>query len=232
MYRTITEQYADVLLRWAVKKTGSRRDGEDLAQETLLQVFTYLAKGNEIRQTENFVWKVARHTWFNYLRKLRRVNQMVPLDENLADTGSAIVDLEEEDYLQSGIARMRRRIADLSRNQRESMTLYYLDGLSVRQVAEKLSLTRSAVKKHLFDARNTIKGESGKMKTETSYVYRPGRLVLGATGLLPDDPDTARVNDSLVRQNLLLLCHGTPRKTEELAELTGIPRPYLEPELD
>ena len=35
----ITDEYAGVLLKWAVKKTGNRRDGEDLAQEVLLQIF-------------------------------------------------------------------------------------------------------------------------------------------------------------------------------------------------
>jgi RNA polymerase sigma factor (sigma-70 family) len=231
-YRAITEKYAGTILNWAVRKTGSRQDGEDLAQETFLQVFSYLARGNEVRKTENFIWKVARNTWCNYLRKIKRVNALMPLDETVPDPRNVIDELAEEDSLRSEIALMRRRIADLSSKQRETMILYYLEGCSVRQVAKKLALTESAVKKHLFDARNTIKGELVDMKTETSYVYRPGRLVLGATGLLPDEPDTAKVNDNLVRQNLLLLCRGTSRKTGELAELTGIPRPYLEPELD
>jgi predicted transcriptional regulator len=99
-------------------------------------------------------------------------------------------------------------------------------------VAEKLGITESAVKKHLFDARNKIKGESREMKKYTSYVYRPGRLVLGVSGLLPDEPDTVKVNDNLIRQNLLLLCFRETRTIDELAEITGVPKPYLEPELD
>ncbi|UCC15913.1 MAG: hypothetical protein JSU58_05935, partial [Dehalococcoidales bacterium] len=74
--------------------------------------------------------------------------------------------------------------------------------------------------------------ELDEMKTETSYVYRPGRLKLGISGLPADEPDTVKVNDNLIRQNLLLLCLKTPKKIDELAEITGIPGAYLEYELD
>ncbi len=232
IYDSITEKYAGILLRWAVKKTGNRQDGEDLAQEVLLQVFIYLSKGNEIRKMDNFIWKVSHHCWCNYLRKLKRVNEIIPLDENLPADNSVIDILVENDFLRSEISRMKRRIADLSKIQREVMILHYLEGLSVRRVAEKLEITESVVKKHLFEARNRLKRELDEMKKETSYVYRPGRLKLGISGLPADEPDTTKVNDSLIRQNLLLLCSRTPKKIDELAELTGVPRPYLESELD
>jgi len=232
IYELVTEKYAGILLRWAVKKTGNRQDGEDLAQEVLLQVFMYLSKGNEIRKMDNFIWKVAHHCWCNYLRKLKRVNDILPLDENLPADNSVIDTLTEDDFLRSEISRMKRRIADLSNIQRETMILHYLEGLSVRKIAERLDITESAVKKHLFEARNRLKRELDEMKAETSYVYRPGRLKFGISGLPADEPDTVKVNDSLVRQNLLLLCSRTPKKIDELAELTGIPRPYLEFELD
>ena len=232
IYDSITEKYAGILLRWAVKKTGNRQDGEDLAQEVLLQVFVFLSKGNEIRKMDNFIWKVAHHCWCNYLRKLKLVNEIMPLDETIPADINVIDKLAEKDFLQSEISQMRRRIADLSKNRREAMILYYLEGLSVRKVAERLEITESAVKKHLFEARNRLKRELDEMKTETSYVYRPGRLKLGISGLPADEPDTVKVNDSLIRQNLLLLCAKTLRKIDELAELTGIPGSYLESELD
>ncbi|HEY94312.1 MAG TPA: RNA polymerase sigma factor [Dehalococcoidia bacterium] len=232
IFSSITEKYAGILLRWAVKKTGNRQDGEDLAQEVLLQVFVFLSKGNEILKMDNFIWKVAHHCWCNYLRKLKRVNEILPLDETMPSDINVINKLTENDFLRSEILRMKRKIADLSKIQRESMILYYLEGLSVRKVAERLEISESAVKKHLFEARNRLKRELDEMKTETSYVYRPGRLKLGISGLPADEPDTAKVNDNLIRQNLLLLCARTPKKIDELAELTGIPGAYLESELD
>jgi hypothetical protein len=110
------------------------------------------------------------------------------------------------------------------------LVLHYLDGLSVARAAEKLNITQSALKKHLFQARNKVKREMGDMKTETSYVYQPGRLILGCSGTVPPEPDTVKVNDNLIRQNILLLCYDAPKNLDDLAALTGIPKPYLEPE--
>ena len=39
LFAKITDEYSSKILNWAVKKTGSRPDGEDLAQEVLLQIF-------------------------------------------------------------------------------------------------------------------------------------------------------------------------------------------------
>ena len=36
LYTEITSTYAEKILNWAVRKTGCRADGEDLAQEVLL----------------------------------------------------------------------------------------------------------------------------------------------------------------------------------------------------
>src|SRR4030042_6791681 len=143
-YDTITEKYAGILLRWAVKKTGSRQDGEDLAQQVLLQVFVFLSKGNEIRKMDNFIWKVAHHCWCNYLRKIKRVNEIMPLDETMPADRSVIDELAEHHFLGAEISRMRRKIADLSKTRREAMILYYLEGLSVREVAERLEISESA----------------------------------------------------------------------------------------
>ena len=63
---------------------------------------------------------------------------------------------------------------------------------------------------------------------ETTYTYRPGRLHVGYNGDPGPDPDTRRFADSLVRQNLCLLCNREGKTLDELAAATGIPKPYLE----
>jgi DNA-directed RNA polymerase specialized sigma24 family protein len=37
LFAKITDEYSSKILNWAVKKTGNRPDGEDLAQEAKLQ---------------------------------------------------------------------------------------------------------------------------------------------------------------------------------------------------
>lgn len=229
LYTEITSTYAEKILNWAVRKTGCRADGEDLAQEVLLQVFLAL-RGQQLRSPEHFVWKVAHHVWCNRLRALKSC-RTCELPEVLPDGTDFTHDLAEAEALQDSLARMRRGLADLSRTQREMMILHYLDGLSVREVAERLGTTASAVTWHLFDARKQVREEL-TMYNDTSAVYRPGRLTIGCSGEAPAYPDTQKVSDSLLRQNLCLLCHSGGKTLDELAAATGVPKPFLEYDLD
>ena len=231
LYARITDEYFAKILNWAVRKTGSREDGEDLAQEVFLQVFIAASRQEAIEKTENFVWKIAHFTWCNHVRTLVR-RGACELPDTLPDKTDFAHDYAENSALQAELARMRRKIANLSKLQREAMILHYLDGLSIRETAAKLNIAESAVLWHLFDARGKIRKELETMTNENSRVYRPGRLFLSASGDVPQDPDTGKVNDSLLRQNICLLCSKEGKTPDELAELTGIPKPYIEHDLE
>ncbi|MDD4592510.1 MAG: sigma factor-like helix-turn-helix DNA-binding protein [Parabacteroides sp.] len=115
----------------------------------------------------------------------------------------------------------------------KAMILHYLEDLSIVDTAKELGTTESAVTWHLFDARKKVKKEIENMSIlETDYVYRPGRLSIGISGDSGPSPDTKWINGSLIRQNLCLLCYWEAKTVDELISLTGIPRPYLEYDLD
>ena len=239
LYSKITNEFSAKILSWAVKKTGSRPDGEDLAQEILLQVFNAVSKQENIEKLENFIWKTAHYTWCNHVRKLVR-QSAVELSENLPDDVDFTQEYADGDAIRTELSHMRRKIADLSKLQREALILHYLDGLPVRKVAKWLGIAETTVAWHLFDARKKVKKELEKMKPENTYVYNPGNMSvnasggmqLSASGDVPQNPDTNKINDSLIKQNLCLLCRGEGKTIDELAELTGIPKPYLEYDLD
>ncbi|NLC19839.1 MAG: RNA polymerase sigma factor [Clostridiales bacterium] len=231
IFAKITDEYSSKILNWAIKKTGNRPDGEDLAQEALLQIFKAVTQNKRIDKLEHFVWKVANYTWCNYVRKLSRSNYE-PLNESISDRNDFSSDLADNEELGFELAKMRRKIANLSYIQREALILHYLDGLSIAEVAERLETTESTITWYLFEARKKIRKEFDIMKDIKSHVYRPGRLSLGGSGLMPASPDTDKINESLIKQNICLLCYREGKTIDELAELTGIPKPYLEFDLE
>lgn len=231
LYAKITDEYSSKILKWAVKKTGNRPDGEDLAQEVFMKVFIAVSKQEKIDKLENFVWKVAHFVWCNHVRALVKCNEN-ELSETLPDSTNFTMNYAEDEALQNELNRMRCHIADLSKIQREAMICHYLDGLSVREVAKRLNTTESAVTWHLFDARKKVKKELNTMKDANSYVYRPGKLRVSASGEVPVNPDTNKINDSMIRQNLCLLCYQEGKTIDELVKLTGIPKSYLEYDLE
>lgn len=231
LYAEITDEYSIKILNWAMKKTGNRPDGEDLAQKVFMQVFIAVSKQEIIEKLENFIWKVAHFVWCNHVRELVKYNEN-ELSETLPDSTDFTTNYAENEALQYELNRMRRHIADLSKIQREAMIFHYLDGLSVRDVAKKLNVTESAVTWHLFDARKKVKKELDIVKDENSYVYRPGKLKVSASGEVPINPDTNKINDSVIRQNLCLLCYQEGKTIDELTKLTSVPKSYLEYDLE
>ena len=245
LFTRIADGYSLMILNWAIKKTGSRSDGEDLAQEVLCQILSFLKDRREekIEKLDNLIWKIAHYTWCNRVRKSKKNNNIISLDGanslcvNIIEERDSISEFAENEALKEEIANLRRRIADLSKTQREIIIAYYLESLSVSDIAAKFNINKSAVKWHLFDARKKLKVKLEKMERfnvdNNLNMIKPGRLHLGSSGNTGPDPDIKRVNDNLIRQNICLLCYGDNGKTiGELTEMTGIPKPYLEFDLD
>lgn len=233
-FEKIVDEYLSRILSWAVKKTGDRSNGEDLTQEVFVQFFTAASNAESVDNPEHLLWKVAHYCWCHYLRDNTKQKNLTSLDTvmNVSDSSDFVGDILAADIRINQLSRMRREISNLSHIQRDAMILHYLDGLSIAKTAEKLGMTEGSVTWHLFDARKKVRREIENMDESTNYVYRPGSLAIGASGDEGPNPDTKYLRASLIRQNLCLLCYREGKNIDELVTLTGIPKPYLEFDLD
>lgn len=233
LFNRIANEYAFMLLNWAYRKLGDREKAEDLAQEVLLQVFSAVkneySAGKKVDKLENLVWKVAHYVWCHYLRNVKFYKMHVPVDElQVSSDSDFAAEYAEKEHEKQMIACMRKRIATLSYLQREIIISFYLDKLTVKQIAEKLNISEQAVKWHLFDTRKKLKKEITTMKN-TDYVYRPRRLHMAASGQgIPELSDINKIDDSLTKQNICIACYEQPKTLDELTEMLGLPKAYIE----
>ena len=231
----LTRQYIDerslALLRWANGKLGDSRQAEELVQEVWTQVLTALSQGSEpIRDMDRFLWKVAKYVWYHHLRAKARHGIWSPIDDDLSDGADFSQELADADEARAQLKWIRDRIGRLGARQREIMLLHYLDGLTAREVAERLHVSEATVKWHLHDTRRRLKEESTAM-SEHTFQYRPRRLHLGINGQAVPQLDIVFIENSPVKQNLCVACYHTPRTLPQLSEYLGIPAGYLEPDL-
>ncbi|MBQ4088669.1 MAG: sigma-70 family RNA polymerase sigma factor [Clostridia bacterium] len=225
----IIEKYVGPVTEWARRKLGP--DGDDLAQEVLLNVCMALKSGREIDDVERYIWKTAKYTWCNRLRSMRKVrmtcsiNDVVLATDNFAD---AHADAEAEMQLK---AQLRRQIGELMRQERELMVAHYIDGLPVAEAARRAGMTETAAAWKLHEARRKVRDRL--MKNIESYSYQPGRLDMGISG----DPgpgicDAFQITGNLIRENILLICYGEAHTAEEIAAATGVPMCYIERDIE
>lgn len=234
LFEEITKEYSLQILKWAYKKCGDSDRAEELTQEVLVQIFSAvqntIAEGKRIEQVEHFVWKIARYVWCHSLRKNTRY-VMCPLQEDLRDESDFAGELAEREEHEQMIVQLRKQVSRLNYLQREILVSFYIDGLPQKKIAEKLGISEGAVKWHLHDTRQKLKKEMAedmRNQSEQNYVYRPRQLSMAINGEMPPKADIGPLEDSMVRQNLCVACYEGPKSLDELTELLGIPKAYLE----
>lgn len=142
--RLVAVYYRDVY-RWLLRLTGHRQEAEDLTQETFLQVIRDLDSFRGECTLRTWIHRLAYHT---YLR-LRRTSTATgsPVPEDCPDG---------EAHLESTV--MTRRLvhdalARLSVEHRQVAVLYYLQELTVAEIASVLGVPVGTVKSRLHYAR-------------------------------------------------------------------------------
>jgi len=231
LFTDIYNDYTLKLLSWANKKTDCSAEAEDLVHDIFLQLLSALRKKSEAEiknetpeSLNNYIWKIAYYTWCKYLRSKANKHQY---QHFVVDNTSM-----NDECAKETIRNMRESISNLNYLHRESMIMRYIEKKSSKDIATKLNITEKHVNQLLYEARNKISKGKKKMSNHTEYSYRPDRLKMSLLGEKVDYPDINLIENSLTKQNICISCYKTSKNIDELAEILGIPKSYIEDDLD
>ena len=157
---------------WCAARTATAADAEDLAQEVLLAMLRAASNLRDEKAFYGLMWSVAANVYKAWLRKQRLPSADLP--DALADPSDpfAAVEAEEE------ICLLRRELSLLTRQCRQAAVDYYIRGMKVAEVAERLDVSVSMAKYLLFKARNTIREGLQMVRNYGEQSYHPRRLDL------------------------------------------------------
>ena len=142
----VREYPAVVGLAYAL--SGSRWGAEDLAQEAFLAAHYEWRRIGAYQQPAAWVRRVVANLAVSAFR--RRMAEMKALARIAFRRGEAVPDLAAAD------PDFWAAVRALPRRQAQVVALYYLEDRSVADVAEILDMTLGTVKRHLYDARQTL----------------------------------------------------------------------------
>ena len=63
----IINEYLKKIYSFSLLKTANLQDAQDLSQEIVLKLYSYLLK-NQVENISGFIWRVAKNTLYNYYR--------------------------------------------------------------------------------------------------------------------------------------------------------------------
>jgi RNA polymerase sigma-70 factor (ECF subfamily) len=161
------DRYKRLVQHVVFRMVDDPRDREELCQDVFVRAHRYLDGFRFESKLSTWMAKIARNTCLNHLEK-----KEMPLyaDEapssrgNSADardvlgrvpdpSGGPDAEATERDRREI----LRAAIEALPEHYRTALTLYHLEGMSVRQIADVMDNPEGTVKSHLYRARRKLK---------------------------------------------------------------------------
>lgn len=142
---------------YLASRCGSASIAEDLTSETFVAAVDAVKKGSVPDLTVAWLIGVARHKLVDHWRRLERETRVLSVVEDDPTTpGGAGRDTDQWD-VQLDRLRAHETLAGLGAHHRSALTLRYLDGLPVREVAHCLDRTEGATEVLLVRARKAFR---------------------------------------------------------------------------
>ena len=164
-YEELVKRHESAVKGSAYKVTGNEFSAEDASQDAFVSAWMHLSSLKEPSHFRSWVCSIAKNSAKRLYMRYRSVMPDISLSL-LEDT-----DLEGIDDIASGneqqsYADLHEAVEALSVKIREAVELHYFEGLSVAEIAVKLSVPEGTVKWRLSEARKQLRKGYGVMEKE------------------------------------------------------------------
>lgn len=222
----------DRIYRFALNRIGDTVRAEDLAHDIITELICAYPNLRDKSRINSWMWGVARNV---YLRTLY-VREELSLDEDVLPHSLFADDFTEEMDRRSGIRNLRKALAFLSKNYREILVLYYIEGKSYKEISDSLSIPMSRVKWRLSKSKQYLKEEYEKMENFMSDGFRSAKNMRVTSSVYNAQNENylipRRALKSLLAKNVAMCAYESPITVTQISETLGVPADYVEDVLE
>ena len=155
--------YSKEIYSFCLQLTGSRTMADELYQDTFLKAAEIAERIKADGNLKSYFLSVALRLWKNQKRKFAWRNRIAPTQELFEDAKKNISDVQEdvlEDYLrQEQLQTVRKAGSGLKEKYKIPILLYYMEQMSVAEVAAVMGIPQGTVKSRLNTARKCLESE-------------------------------------------------------------------------
>jgi RNA polymerase sigma-70 factor (ECF subfamily) len=162
-FEGVVSRYSPVLFRVALRRLRNVEDAEDAVQEALLSAYKYIGQFEGRSQLSTWLTRIVTNAAGMKLRKRAR-RETVSLDDHQEnDMPTLAMELKDPQPNPEALCArtemtetMRQGLARLSPKLRRAFELRELAGLSTREAAKTLGITRNTLKSRVVRARANL----------------------------------------------------------------------------
>mgnify|MGYP002435252557 CR=1 FL=1 len=147
-FALLVSEFQPLVFRLAFRLLCDEEEARDITQETFVNFFAKLSDYHYQGKTMNYLYTIAGNLCKNHCKKKKDVL----MDDEFLLTHGMSNDMEQvldKMFIDSAIS-------SLSKELKEVVVLYYLDGFKIAEIAEKLQISLSLAKYRLTNARKQL----------------------------------------------------------------------------
>lgn len=157
-YAGLVHRYERMVFGLALQLLGNRDDALEATQDAFLKAFRFLASYRGESRFSTWLYRIARTSSINYLRRARR--ETVTLDAPESPVRRMMTDLPDAYHKVTNNERsdlLRQAFNMLLPDDNAVLTLFYLQELSLEEICEVMGWTMSNAKSRLCRARRRLR---------------------------------------------------------------------------
>ena len=151
-FAEIVDQHKNLVYSVLLRMTDNHDEANDLAQEVVIKVFRQLKQFKRKSKLSTWIYKITYFHGLSYLRKRKRwFTDVNKIEVHATDNVDEEIELSE---LKGHVSECIRNLKPLERT---AITLFYLEEMQVKEVAEIMNITESYVKVTVHRAKKSLK---------------------------------------------------------------------------
>ncbi|MBB4962763.1 RNA polymerase sigma-70 factor (ECF subfamily) [Saccharothrix violaceirubra] len=144
-FGVLYDRYVDIVYRYVLFRVGDRTLAEDVTSETFLRALRGIGSiSYQGRDVGAWFVTIARNIVFDHVKSSRYRLEVTTAE--LADNREVADGPEQEVLTDAANAELHRCVAQLGADQRECITLRFIQGLSVAETAARMGRNEGAIK--------------------------------------------------------------------------------------
>jgi len=159
IFGKIYDRYIDRIYRFIFLKVSSQEIAQDLTSETFLRGWESFKNGNKIENPQAFLYKIARNLVTDHYREKGKAQIISAEYVKITDPRT---NLEEKALLESDFDNVRTALVSLKEEYQDIIIWYYLDDLSISEIAKMLDKSEGATRVMLYRALKTLRAVINK----------------------------------------------------------------------
>lgn len=158
----LVDRYKSLVNTICLRVCKDKELAEEISQDTFLKAYQKLPSFNNQSKFSTWLYKIAYNLSLNAIKKSKVLTSSideVPCESNSVEVADSFYSLQQEEqkrYIHSALERLTQRYALV-------LSLFYLEELSLKEVAEIVSDKQANVKMQLSRARKALNTELNLM---------------------------------------------------------------------